>query len=81
MIVGQVKQSVGILGQKAPAKQAAELKPLLFEENKIQVLMKKQRRGNRFRMPWKPSAAHDLKLLALIGVFTLQLSGLYIGRS
>jgi len=41
MIVGQVKQSVGILGQKAPAKQAAELKPLLLEENKIQVLMKK----------------------------------------
>ena len=41
MMVAQVKQSVGILGQKAPAKQAAELKPLLLEENKIQVLMKK----------------------------------------
>ena len=41
MVVDQVKQCEGILGQKAPAKQAAELKPLLLEENKIQVLMKK----------------------------------------
>ena len=76
MVVDQVKQCEGILGQKAPAKQAAELKPLLLEENKIQVLMKKQRRGNLFHMPWGPSAAQNLKLLALVGVFTLQLTGL-----
>ena len=81
MVVDQLKQCQGILGQKAPTKQAAEQKPLLLEANKIQVLMKKQRPGNRFRMPWKPSAARDLKLLALIGVFALQLTGLYIGRS
>ena len=40
MVVQQLKQCEGILGQKALVKQAAGLKPLLLEENEIQVLMK-----------------------------------------
>ncbi len=40
MVVDQLKQCGGILGQKALVKQAAGLKPLLLEENEIQVLMK-----------------------------------------
>ena len=81
MVVHQLKQCEGILGQKALVKQAAGLKPLLFEENEIQVLMKNIAPGITLLMPWKPPAPHDLKLLALVGVFALQLVCLYIGRS
>ena len=81
MVVDQVKQCEGILGQKAPAKQAAELKPLLLEENKIQVLMKKTASRESLSHAMEAFRNYDLKLLALVGVFALQLGCLYIGHS
>ena len=51
MVVDQLKQCEGILGQKALVKQAAGLKPLLLEENEIQVLMKNIAPGITLLLP------------------------------